>query len=71
MIEVVKRIPRGYVTNYGTIATIVQEELDRRVTPRVIGRQLSGLPEYQRGLLPWRRVIAKSGAISTLKLGDK
>ena len=71
MIEVVKRIPKGYVTNYGTIAAIVQEELDRRITPRIIGRQLSGLPVDEWSLLPRRRVIAKNGFVSTLKLGDK
>jgi alkylated DNA nucleotide flippase Atl1 len=48
MITAVQAIPHGYVTNYGTIAALVQHKLQRRITARVIGWQLSGLPEHQR-----------------------
>ena len=71
MIEVVNRIPYGYVTNYGSIAEIVREMTESRISAQMIWRQLSGLPEHERDILPRWRVIAKNGSISTLKLGDK
>lgn len=41
MIQVVNRIPRGYVTNYGSVAEIVREMTGARITAQMIGRQLS------------------------------
>lgn len=71
MIEVVNRIPRQSVSSFGEIAKIVQEELDRPVSAQVIGWLLSGLPEHDWTQLPWWRVVAKTGYVSSLKLWDK
>lgn len=60
MIEVVNRIPSGYVTNYGSVAEVVRAMTNTRITAQVIGRQLSGLPEHEWNMLPWRRVVAKT-----------
>jgi alkylated DNA nucleotide flippase Atl1 len=41
------------------------------VSGQVVGFMLSGLPQDQWNLLPWHRVVAKDGYISSLKLGAK
>lgn len=71
MIEVVNRIPREQVTSYGEVAKVVSDETQRRVTAQLIWRQLSGLARSEWNTLPWWRVVAKSGYISALKLGDR
>ncbi len=71
MIEIVNRIPYGYVTWFGAIAELVREMTETRITAQMIGRQLSWLPRHERQQLPWWRVIAKNWYVSTLKLWDK
>ncbi len=63
--EVVKQIPKGKVTYFGEIAKVVD------TNPRTVGWILSGMPESEWSLVPWQRVIAKNGFVSTLKLGYK
>jgi alkylated DNA nucleotide flippase Atl1 len=41
------------------------------VSGQVVGFMLSGMPQDQWNLLPWHRVVAKDGYISSLKLGAK
>jgi alkylated DNA nucleotide flippase Atl1 len=41
------------------------------VSGQVVGFVLSGMPQSQWNLLPWHRVVAKDGYISSLKLGAK
>ena len=67
MIEVVNRIPRQHVTNYGEVAKVVVAETGRRITAQVIGRQLASLPQHDWMTLPRWRVVAKSGYVSSLK----
>jgi alkylated DNA nucleotide flippase Atl1 len=41
------------------------------VSGQVVGFVLSGMPQEEWSLLPWYRVVAKDGYISSLKLGAK
>jgi alkylated DNA nucleotide flippase Atl1 len=41
------------------------------VSGQVVGFVLSGMPSLEWNLLPWHRVVAKDGYISSLKLGAK
>jgi alkylated DNA nucleotide flippase Atl1 len=41
------------------------------VSGQVVGFVLSGIPQEEWSLLPWHRVVAKDGYISSLKLGSK
>jgi methylated-DNA-protein-cysteine methyltransferase related protein len=65
MIVLVKSIPKGKVVNYGAIGELLG------VSGQIVGWMLSGMPESEWEQLPWWRVIAKSGEISSLKLGMK
>lgn len=56
--RIVHGIPRGAVTNYGTIAKLAG--LPRGA--RLVGRILAQLPEGS--TLPWHRVVNSSGRIS-------
>lgn len=71
IIAVVNRIPRGRVASYGQIAQVVTAMLDKRISAQLIGRQLSGMDESERGQLPRRRVVNRKGEITSLKLGEK
>ena len=55
----VSAIPPGSVTSYGTVAAMA----GRPRAPRAVGGALSSLPEDHE--IPWWRVIASSGRIST------
>jgi methylated-DNA-protein-cysteine methyltransferase related protein len=65
IIELVNQIPQGKVVNYGAIGDLVG------VSGQIVGWMLSGMPESEWSQLPWWRVIAKTGEISSLKLGMK
>lgn len=59
VIEVIKKIPKGRVTNYGTVALLAG--LPRGA--RLVGGILHFAPESLS--LPWYRVVNKDGFIST------
>lgn len=60
---VVNAIPEGQVTTYGAIA--------RRLgaTPRQVAQVLARFTEEESARLPWFRVVAARGKISTIVLG--
>jgi methylated-DNA-protein-cysteine methyltransferase-like protein len=60
---IVAAIPEGRVTTYGAIARRL------RVTPRQVAFVLSHFTPEESATLPWFRVVAAGGVISTVKLG--
>ena len=60
----VKRIPRGRVSTYGTIATLAG--LDGHA--RQVGYALHALPDGSS--VPWHRVVNAKGEISPRSAGD-
>ena len=64
VLAVVARVPEGRVTTYGAIAHRL------RVGPREVARVLSHLTPEESAELPWFRVVAANGVISTMKLGQ-
>lgn len=65
VLDVVRRIPEGRVTNYGTVAVLA----GRPRTARQVGGILYGLRESETDV-PWHRVINAQGGISTFKVGS-
>lgn len=61
----VNKIPLGRVVYFGQIASQVGSNA------RTVGWILSGLTVAECELIPWYRVVSKSGYISSLKLGHK
>lgn len=64
VLAVVRSIPEGRVTNYGTVALLAGNPL----AARQVGGILYGLKESE-GDVPWQRVINVQGGISTYKVG--
>jgi methylated-DNA-protein-cysteine methyltransferase related protein len=64
VLAVVEAIPEGRVTTYGAIARRL------RATPRQVAFILSHFTPEQSAALPWFRVVAANGVISTIKLGE-
>lgn len=62
---ITKLIPKGKIVNYGQIAKMVG------LSAQTVGHMLSGMKEDEYGLIPWERVVAVNGHISTLKMGEK
>jgi methylated-DNA-protein-cysteine methyltransferase related protein len=60
---VVAAIPEGRVTTYGTIA----HHLD--LTARQVASVLASFTKEESATLPWFRVVAANGVVSTAKLG--
>jgi methylated-DNA-protein-cysteine methyltransferase related protein len=58
--EVIAQVPRGMVATYGDIAAIVGGGCDART----VGYALGDMPP-EHADLPWQRIVAKEGAIST------
>src|SRR5262245_2620670 len=58
--DVIAQVPHGLVATYGDIAAIVGGGCDART----VGYALGDMPP-ERGDLPWQRIVAKEGAIST------
>jgi methylated-DNA-protein-cysteine methyltransferase-like protein len=58
ILAVVRRIPRGRVTTYGTVAA--RAGLPRQA--RLVGKVLGGLDEGN--TVPWQRVVAAGGRIA-------
>lgn len=63
--NLVAQIPEGKIVYFGQIANQVG------VTAQLVGWQLSGMKTEELDLIPWYRVVAKNGFISSLKLGHK
>lgn len=64
--DVAAQIPHGDVATYGDIATIIGGGCDARA----IGMALAELPA-ERGDVPWQRIVAKDGVISTRGLRQR
>jgi methylated-DNA-protein-cysteine methyltransferase related protein len=60
--RIVRRIPRGRVMTYGSIASM----LAQRLSARAVGWALHGCPRD----VPWHRVVNASGGCSTERLPD-
>ena len=60
---VVAAIPEGRVTTYGVIGRHLQ------VTARQVAFVLATLTAEESARLPWFRVVAAGGVVSTIKLG--
>lgn len=56
--KLIAKIPRGRVATYGQLSELIAG----RLTPVGIGWAIRAAPE---GLLPWHRVVAAKGRIST------
>jgi methylated-DNA-protein-cysteine methyltransferase related protein len=65
IIELANQIPVGKVVNYGKIGNILG------VSGQLVGFMLSGMKESEWEELPWHRVVAKDGTISSAKLRFK
>jgi methylated-DNA-protein-cysteine methyltransferase-like protein len=64
VLAVLAAIPEGRVTTYGTIAQHVQ------LTARQVAYILATLTVEESERLPWFRVVAANGVVSTTKLGS-
>jgi methylated-DNA-protein-cysteine methyltransferase-like protein len=64
VMAIVAAIPKGRVTTYGAIARRL------RATPRQVAFILSHFTPEDSATLPWFRVVAAGGVISTTKLGE-
>jgi methylated-DNA-protein-cysteine methyltransferase-like protein len=64
VLAVVAAIPEGRVTSYGTIARHLQ------VTARQVAFVLARLTVEESERLPWFRVVAANGVVSSTKLGS-
>lgn len=63
VVAVVEAIPEGRVTTYGTIARHL------KVSPRQAAFVLASFTPEESATLPWFRVVAANGVVSTTKLG--
>jgi methylated-DNA-protein-cysteine methyltransferase-like protein len=62
-VAVVAAVPEGRVTTYGTLGRHL------RATARQVARVLASLTDEESATLPWFRVVAANGVVSTIKLG--
>lgn len=65
VLRIVRAIPRGKVTNYGTVALMA----GKPGAARQVGGVLYGLKDSD-GDVPWQRVVSVTGGISTYKVGS-
>src|SRR5436309_338281 len=63
VLAVVAAVPEGRVTTYGAIGKHL------RATPRQVAFILARLTAEESEGLPWFRVVAANGVVSTMKLG--
>ena len=63
ILVIVAAIPAGRVTTYGAIARRL------RTTPRLVARVLASFSPEESRTLPWFRVVAANGVVSTMRLG--
>ena len=59
LIRIVNKIPIRRVAYFGQIAEVLRENLEKKISAQLVGRQLSGMPEHERSQLPWWRVVSK------------
>lgn len=79
IIAIVNKIPAGKVMYFGQIGKLIANKNHEEsfansfvgVSGQVVGFVLSGMRQEEWKLLPWHRVVAKDGYISSLKLGAK
>jgi methylated-DNA-protein-cysteine methyltransferase related protein len=64
--EVAAQVPPGEVATYGDIAAVVGGGCDART----VGYAMSEIPA-ERADVPWQRIVAKEGAISTRGLRQR
>lgn len=65
VLDTVRRIPKGKVTNYGTVALLAGNPR----AARQVGGVLYGLRDSDTDV-PWQRVVNAQGGISTFKVGS-
>lgn len=63
----VLQIPAGTVATYGEIAAVVGGGIEARE----VGYALGDLPATRHADVPWQRVVARDGAISTRGTGQR
>jgi methylated-DNA-protein-cysteine methyltransferase-like protein len=63
--DLVGTVPKGKIVYFGQIGDKIG------VTGQLVGWQLSGMNNQEMTAIPWYRVVAKNGFISSLKLGQK
>lgn len=63
---VVREIPPGMVATYGDIATIVGG-----AEAREVGHAMGEIPKARADEIPWQRVVARDGMISTRGLAQR
>jgi methylated-DNA-protein-cysteine methyltransferase-like protein len=61
VIDVIRAIPKGYVTSYGRVATLAGNPRGARQVSRILHSM------SQKHELPWHRVVNASGKISLPK----
>lgn len=71
LITLINNIPHGRVASYGVLATILNTTKNTSLTWRTVWRLLTSMPQSERDILPWRRVINKKGYISSRILWTK
>ena len=62
VLAVLEAIPEGRVTTYGAVGRHL------RASPRQVARVLATLTADESARLPWFRVVAAGGVVSTVKL---
>lgn len=65
LFKLIKNIPEQKVVYFGQLAKILN------TSARTVGWILSGMKKEEWEIIPWYRVVAKDGYISSLKLGQK
>lgn len=65
ILKIVEQIPLGKVMYYGQIADLLG------ISARTAGFIMNSFMEEEMQNIPWYRVVAKDGYISSLKLGRK
>lgn len=63
---VVCQIPRGMVATYGDIAAVVGG-----IEAREVGYAMGDIPKARTNEIPWQRVVARDGRISTRGLSQR
>ncbi len=65
VLEIVRSVPEGRVTTYGTVALLAGSPR----AARQVGAVLYGI-RHEDGDVPWQRVVNSQGGISTYKVGS-
>jgi len=65
--EAAAQVPHGMVATYGDIAAIVGGGCDART----VGYALGDMPPEHAAAVPWQRIVAKEGGISTRGLQQR